>query len=144
MFLLKDLPTRDILEAYRDRFPEMDVAATERALALLRDASRLLRRIEAYFTEHGLSQTRFLILILLDREPGRDGLSLTALADKLDVSKPVVTTTVKALAGEGLLEVSGDAQDRRGKRLRLTDMGRARLHALLPGYYQVINDFMAD
>lgn len=143
MFFLKDLPTQDMLQGYQARFATMDTPAVEAALKLLRRASLLLRELEAYFAQHGLSQTRFLILVLLDRDPAVEGLSAKGLSEKLDISKPIVTNTLKALAREGLLQVTDNVEDRRARWITLTPAGRRRLHALLPGYFDVIKTFMA-
>jgi DNA-binding MarR family transcriptional regulator len=142
MFFLKELPTRQILESYRQRFPAMNVNAVDEALRLLRRASLLLRELEANFASHGLSQTRFLIMIVLDRESERPGLLPSELADKLDISRPVVTDTVHAMKAAGLLTSAAVAGDGRAKLLSLTASGRARLDAVLPGYYAIISAFM--
>jgi DNA-binding MarR family transcriptional regulator len=144
MFFLKELPTREILEAYGARYPEMDVPTVEAALTMLRSASVLLRRLEGYFAEHGLSQTRFLILILVDREPEKPGLTATELVKRLDVSRPVVSGTIKSLEREGLLAAVEHPADARSRLFRLSPEGRRRLDALLPGYYRIIQEHMAE
>lgn len=143
MFFLKELPTRQMLQNYGDRFPEMDVGTFDAALRLLRRASLLMRELEAYFAARGTSQTRFLAMMMIDREPDRAGLLPSGIADRLDVSRPVVTDTVKALELAGLLASGRDAEDGRAKRVSLTPEGRAMLAALLPGYFALIADFMA-
>ncbi|HJV48790.1 MAG TPA: MarR family transcriptional regulator [Geothrix sp.] len=142
MFFLKDLPSRQTLEAYRDRFPAMDVDQVDAALRMLRKASLLMRELEAYFASKGLSQLRYLILVVLDRELDGDGLLASEVAERLDVSRPVMTRTLQALAGEGLLTLQTHDQDLRAKRVRLTKQGRAKLHQVLPGYYSLIREFM--
>lgn len=142
MFFLKDLPTHGILETYKQRFPEMDLEAVDQALNMLRRASLLLRELESYFIEHDLSQTRFLILILLDREPGRSSLSATELAARLDVSKPVVTRTIACLEAEGLVHTLANPEDKRGKLVAIAPEGRGKLYALLPGYYNILQRHM--
>jgi len=144
MFFLKDLPTQDMLQGYQARFVNMDAPTVEAALKLLRRASLLLRALETYFAEHDLSQTRFLILVLLDRDPTVDGLSATEISEKLDISKPIVTNTLKALAREGFIRVTDNEDDRRARWITLTRKGRARLRALLPGYFETIQTFMAE
>lgn len=143
MFFLKELPTRQMLQNYHDRYPEMDVQAVDAALRLLRHGSLLMRELEAYFAAHGLSQTRFLTMIVIDREPERKGLLPSEVAARLDVSRPVVTDTIKALERAGLLQSTQNAEDGRTKRIRLTADGRVVLANLLPGYFALIADFMA-
>ena len=144
MFFLKELPSRAILESYAERFPQMDVDAVQRALTMLRNASLLLRELEAYFASHGLSQSRFLTMIVIDREPERDGLLASEIADRLDVSRPVVSDTIKALRKDGLLETAKVERDGRARLICLTPAGRERLETLLPGYYDIISRFMAS
>lgn len=143
MFFLKDLPTQDMLQGYQARFPVMDAPTVEMALKLLRRASLLLRELEAYFAAHRLSQTRFLILVLLDRDPTVEGLSVTEIAGKLDISKPIVTNTLRALAADGLLKIVTNEDDLRARWVTLTARGRKRLHKVLPGYFELIQNFMA-
>ncbi len=145
MFFLKDLPSREMLEVYKEDFPQMDVDDVQTALILLRRASILLRRIEAYFAKHGLSQTRFLILIVLDRElkHGKQGhLLAKEIAEKLDISRPIVTNTLKSMKNNGFIKINTHAQDGRAKLIMLTDIGCEKLYAVLPGYYSILHDFM--
>lgn len=143
MFFLRELPTRQMLQNYHDRYPNMDAQAVDDALRLLRRGSLLMRELEAYFTVHRLSQTRFLTMIVIDREPEQKGLLPSEIADRLDISRPVVTDTIKALAHVGLLSSVQAVEDGRAKRIFLTSDGHAALANLLPGYFALIADFMA-
>lgn len=142
MFFLKELPTRAMMDSYADRFPEMDVDAVEDALIMMRRASLLIRRLEAYFAKHDLSQLRFLTLIVIDREPDRDGLTASEVADRLDVSRPVTTRTLQGLLEAGLVANKTNEEDGRSRLVTLTGEGKAKLSGVLPGYYAEINDFM--
>lgn len=142
MFFLKDLPSRHMLEGYKKRFPQLNVDDVGDGLRLLRRASLLLRCIEAYFATHKLSQTRFLILVVLDREGVDGGLLAKEIADKLDISRPIVTNTLKSMKEDGLLHVTPHAEDGRSKWITLTGTGRDKLSAVLPEYYAIIHNFM--
>lgn len=142
MFFLKELPTRPILEAYAAEFEEMDIDAVEAALIMMRRASLLLRRLEAYFAAHGLSQLRFLTLIVIDREPEPRMLTVSEVADRLDVSRPVTTRTLRALTDAGLVTWRDNTADGRSHRVILTAKGKRTLREVLPGYYLEINAFM--
>lgn len=142
MFFLKELPTRQMLEAYQKRFPDMKIDTVESALRLLRRASLLLRILDAYFAKHNLSQLRFLILVVLDREIDRDGLMASEVAARLDVSRPVMARTLKTLSDDELLDLDEHDADGRAKLIRLTSKGRRTLHEALPGYYREIEQFM--
>ena len=131
-----------MLEGYRKRFPQLNVDGVGAGLGLLRRASLLLRRIEAYFATHKLSQTRFLILVVLDREGISGGLLAKEIADKLDISRPIVTNTLKSMKEDGLLHINPHAQDGRAKWITLAGTGRDKLNDVLPEYYAIIHDFM--
>jgi len=142
VFFLKELPTRETLERYHERFPGMRPDVVMEALQLMKKGSLLIRSLDEYFTRHGFSQLRYLILVVIDREPDRDEMTVTELAAKLDVSKPVMTRTLKGLIEDGLIDVSVGADDRRVKPVRLTLAGRDKLAAILPGYYETIQAAM--
>lgn len=142
MFFLKELPTRQMLESYQQRYPEMAIDSVEAALHMLRKASLLMRRLDTYFAQHELSQLRFLILVVLDREEGDGGLMASDMAERLDVSRPVMTRTVQTLAADGMLRLREHGADGRARLIQLTSKGRRLLHQALPGYYREIDDFM--
>ncbi len=144
MFFLKDLPSKKILSHYAERFVDMDVDVTMQALIMMRSASKLIRRIDNYFTEHGLSQTRFLILIVLDREIEKKSLSITEIVERLDVSKSIITNTLKSLEQQGFLAMKECSHDKRSKKVKIMARGRKKLEEVLPGYYQVINKTMLE
>ncbi|MFY3743500.1 MarR family winged helix-turn-helix transcriptional regulator [Anaeromyxobacter sp. Red801] len=142
MFFLKELPTRQVLERYHASFPAMQVDTIDRALRMLRTASLLLRELEAYFATHRLSQARFLVLVVLDREEDRDGLRISQVAERIDVARPVMTRTLQSLSAAGLVRFREDEADARSRHVLLTAKGRRRLHDMLPGYYRTIDAFM--
>ncbi len=144
MFFLKDLPTRQMIDGYAARYPGVESEMVGEALAMMRRASLLIRELERYFAEHELSQIRFLILMVIDREIDGDGLSPLEIATRIDVSKPVTTRTLKVLEESGLIGISDNVDDGRSKRVRLTRSGRAKLKQVLPGYFQMIMAFMHE
>ena len=108
----------------------------------MRQASLLVRNIETYFSAHDLSQLRFLILIVIDREPNRSSLYANEIALRLDVSRPVLTRTLKTLIADDLLTSSNDKTDKRAKKITLTEKGAACLSDVLPRYFNEINKLM--
>lgn len=139
MFFLKDLPSRHMVEGYAARFDNVDTDNVLGALELMRQASLLIRELEGYFAEHDLSQLRFLTLILIDREPDRTSLTASEFAERLDVSRPVVTRTLKTLEPSGLITIASNGLDGRSKQVSLTAAGRAKLQAVLPGYFAILH-----
>lgn len=142
MFFLKTLPSLEMVRGYTG-----DGAAAQgvlEALSMLRRASLLLRRIEHYFAGHGLSQQKFLIMVVIDREPERDSLRLSEIAQRLDVSKPVLHRTVKAMVASGLLEVAPDPNDGRAELIRLSDAACGLLAEIMPGYFEILLEVEND
>ncbi|MGB3469273.1 MAG: MarR family transcriptional regulator [Erythrobacter sp.] len=139
MFFLKELPGRHMVEGYAARFDNVDPDTVLGALELMRSASLLIRELEAYFAGHDLSQLRFLTLILIDREPKRTSLTASEIAERLDVSRPVVTRTLKSLERSGLIAIASDEEDGRSKKVSLSAAGSATLEAVLPGYFAILH-----
>jgi DNA-binding MarR family transcriptional regulator len=137
MFFLKELPSRQMVDGYAD-LHGVDATIVEDALSLMRQASLLIRRLEAYFAEHDLSQLRFLILIVIDREPDRQSLTIGEITGRLDVAGPVVTRTLKMLSEDALIAIEPDTKDRRTRHVSLTSDGREKLAAVLPGYFRIL------
>ena len=111
MFFLKELPTRRMIDAYTARHEGVESAVVSDALAMMRRASLLIRELDRYFAEHDLSQIRFLVLIVIDREEDRDSLSPLEISRRIDVSKPVTTRTLKGMVEDGLIEMRDDESD---------------------------------
>lgn len=139
MFFLKTLPSRQMVDQYADRFDDIEAAKVLEALHLMRNASVLMRELEAYFAQHDLSQLRFLAMIVIDRERERDWLAVGEIADMLDVSRPVVTRTLQCLERSGLIAISDNSKDGRSRIVALTLAGTEKLEAILPGYFATLH-----
>lgn len=142
MFFLKALPTLDMIEGYVQTLKTGDSKQIASALLMMREASLLVRQIDAYFAAHHLSQLKFLILVVIDREPQKTALRQSEILERLDVSKPVLHRTVNALLKDGLLQQADDPNDRRAALLSLTARGSQRLLDVLPGYFEIISEFI--
>lgn len=90
--------------------------------ALARIAAALKSRSWQEGERLGLTPTQAEILALLAR-PGNDGLGLTAVADRLQVTRPTASDAVAALVRKGLVEKASAVEDRRAIVLRLTAAG---------------------
>lgn len=96
-----------------------------RAWLRLLDAQRRIEgRLRDELRAHDSTLPRFDVLATLDR--ARDGLRMSELSAKLKVSNGNVTGIVERLVGEGMVERTAVAGDRRAMRVRLTAAGRAR------------------
>lgn len=138
MFFLKYLPTQSLILNYSEHFPQGAEPQISGKLEMLREASILLRNLEEYFRRADFSLTRFLICVVLDRAEASGGLQFSEVVDRIDVSPPVISRSLKALIDDGLVSVNTDADNKRIKRHHLTDDGQARLLSLMPGYYEIL------
>lgn len=77
----------------------------------------------------GLSVAQFSVLNHFVRLGGTP--SLVALARAFQVSKPAMGKLVRKLAEQGLVDVSADPDDARGKRVSITRAGIATHHAAI-------------
>ena len=89
-----------------------------------RAARALSRRFDEAFRPLGITSGQFSLLNGLNRpEPPMIG----AVAELLVMDRSTVTANLKPLERAGLISVAVDDQDRRGRRVALTDAGRAVL-----------------
>jgi DNA-binding MarR family transcriptional regulator len=84
----------------------------------------LARQLELVLAEHDLTLAQYRLLTVLEERPE----VASALADKLTVSRPSITTVADGLVARGLVDRVNDTEDRRRVNHALTDAGRALLH----------------
>lgn len=100
--------------------------------ALVNAGDLVQREVAAQLREHHLTPVQFSVLARLLEAP--DGRRMSELAGSLVVSRSGLTYQVTQLEKEGLIERAGSPSDDRGVVARLTDAGRARVTAALPGH----------
>lgn len=94
-----------------------------------RAARALARRFDEALRPVGLTSGQFSLLMSLNRpEPA----SMGSVAQLLAMDRTTLTAALKVLERRGLVAVAVDADDRRGRRLSLTDAGRGLLAAAVP------------
>lgn len=99
-----------------------------------RAARALARRFDEAFRPVGLTNGQFSLLMSLNRPHPA---SLGSIADLLAMDRTTLTAALKPLARKRLVEVAVDPEDRRGRRLSLTDAGRALLQTATAIWVQV-------
>jgi DNA-binding MarR family transcriptional regulator len=100
----------------------------------LRKASRRVSQIyDQYLQRHGLTITQYSLLAHLNR---LDGVSIGALAEKLIMDPTTLTRNLRPLERQELIRLAADPRDRRSRRLRLTDQGRALLTEARPAWIE--------
>jgi DNA-binding MarR family transcriptional regulator len=139
MFFLEELPNTRMLKGFAQRFPEMEIEATAACLRLLRVASRLIRNLEAHFARHGLSQARFLVLVVLERTAEKH-LMPVEIAKQMGISKKNTARLLNFMEDDKLIRRTSHDTDGRASVVTITPTGRGLLDKALPGYYRVLND----
>lgn len=142
MFYLKDLPTDTTLYEFSRLYPNMNPSAIKSCAELLRIGSVLLTTFETFLGNYGLSQGRFLTLIVMNRNPD-DVVSPSYLADKVGVRRATMTGLLDRLERDEMVNRLADHRDRRKIGIQLTSNGRRVLAEMLPDYYRSIAKIMA-
>ena len=94
-----------------------------------------------------LSGPRWGLLMRLYAEELRgnqDGLSPSVLSHHQAVSKNTVSSLLRGLEDQGLIERRLDAHDRRSFTIRLTDLGRSRIREQAPSHVAFLNQLCRD
>ena len=119
------------------------VSAKELAAELLELWAHLMRgssqQMFVVLGELELSMTQMKTLSMLD--DCRQEVSVKELSDLLGLSLPATSRTVDGLLRRGLLSRHEDAEDRRIKRVRLTDDGRSVVQRIVTARLQGLEAF---
>jgi len=94
-----------------------------------RAARALGRRFDAAFRPFGLRHGQFSLMMVLNRD---EPPALGAVAAFLAMDRTTLTAALKPLQRRGLVTVTVDPADRRGRRLALTRAGRQLLAQAVP------------
>lgn len=111
-------------------------ASVERScysFAAQKAARAIGRRYDAALRPTGLSNWQFTLLMMLVRE---EPPTISALAQHLATDRTTITANLKPLERRGLVTVQGDAEDRRVRRVVLSDEGRTLLTEAYPLWQQ--------
>ena len=136
--LIKNLPRYECLLEASKLFPDMDPSATEAFLHLMQAGDEAFRLVDSHLAEHGISQGRFMVLMLLlnKRTNCPHPRTPAELADLAHVTRATITGLIDTLERDGLVRREPDAKDRRMMIVSLTPKGGAVLEAILPPHFQ--------
>ncbi len=102
-------------------------------LHMQRAARTLARRFDEALRPLGLTNGQFSLLMSLNRpEPA----GMASISSLLGMDRTTLTAALKPLARRGLLKVSRDPSDQRGRQLSLTANGKTLLASALPVWEQ--------
>jgi len=94
----------------------------------------LARHFDAAFRPLGISNWQFSLLMSLNRPTPA---SIGQVAETLGMDRTTLTANLKPLERRGLAVVSADPDDRRSRRIALTDAGMALLSEAAPIWEQL-------
>lgn len=143
MFLLEELPDYKTMRRFASDYPEMEVSTTAACLRILKVASVMLRELERHFARHGLSQARFLALIVLEREPEKQQMPVE-IARKMGISKKNTTRLLALMEQDGLITIKAHATDKRASIVMATRKGKKLLADVIPGYSLLFKRAMSN
>ena len=119
-----------------------DLNANLRFGFLVHDVSRLRRVVvDRALKPAGVTRSQWWLLAFLSR---RDGMTQTALAADLDLTKVAVGGLLDRMEGSGYVERRADQRDGRIKRVHLTTAGAKFLATIRNNVQDVEQEIMAD
>jgi DNA-binding MarR family transcriptional regulator len=123
-----------------DSQPSLDAVQLGAYFALMEVAGLLRHAVEQQLREVGdLSYVQFQLLARLGLDSPTGSERMTDLADGVVYSRSGLTYQAGLLEKAGLVTRTPSPDDDRGVTLTISDAGRARLAAVLPGHLEVIS-----
>ena len=147
MFYMKELPDEEDFRPLVPEYSSLDTSSVMLFYLFLQVGSDMLTAFETYLADHGVSQGKFIVLLLLLRSQARNngaGLSPSDLAGQAGVTRATMTGLMNGLQRDGLIERLHHHHDRRKVIVRLTPKGKESLNAIFPDYYSRISELMND
>ena len=115
--------------------PETIAAWTSLACA----SRAMLERVEAALKRAGFPPLGWYDALLEIEKSDPEGIRPFALKERLLLPQYSTSRLLERIAGAGLIERSGCAQDRRGQVVQITEKGRATRRAMWPVYAAELN-----
>ena len=105
--------------------------------------SRLVEIRKRIAQQVGVTGAQYQMLMAILRLEGADGVSISQIAEYLEVSGPHVTGEVKKLVAAGYVKKDANPRDMRSVQIRLSGVGRKRLLKTF-GYIRHVNDTLFE
>lgn len=140
LLMLKDLPRYECLLAAAERYPSLQPSACDAFLNLLRAGDTVFDAEGRFLSQHGISQSRFTVLMLLHHCCGPS--TPAELAEETGVTRATMTGLIDTLEKDGWAQREMDPHDRRTTRVRLTPAGESFLERTLPDYFRCVSSLM--
>ncbi|MFD1433108.1 MarR family winged helix-turn-helix transcriptional regulator [Lacticaseibacillus yichunensis] len=136
----RDRPDAERLRVIRSQYADANIKTVQTFLDLQFVYRDVQAKYEQVLSDYDLSESRFILLMFLAHAP--QGLPVSALAEKLGVTKATTSKLLDRMTTGGFVEKIADSQDKRAVVIRLTPSGRACLSRFLPVNFQTINSLL--
>lgn len=135
------IPTWEELERHREIVPEIDPAAVIAMLGVKQAGEEVQASIlDVLQRDYQLSEGKFCTLIVLHQHA--EGVTPSALATHVGVTRATISTMLQRLERDGLVELAPSTTDKRAKLVRLTARGRSFMDEILPAHYLRVTRLM--
>jgi MarR family 2-MHQ and catechol resistance regulon transcriptional repressor len=103
-------------------------------LGVISKTSNIIQQVlDKFYKEFRLSETQFAALYLVYLN-GEDGITLSTLGEKMNVTRANITTLVDRMVSRGLIERISNENDRRSIKAIITDNGTEIIKSIFPKY----------
>jgi DNA-binding MarR family transcriptional regulator len=133
-----------VVEQWRRERPDLDVSPQAVFGRLHRLADELRAILVAGYAEHGLGEAEFDVLATLRRSGPPYELAPVAIAQLTMVTSGAATKRLERLEAAGYIEKRPNADDGRGKVVKLTDAGRAVIDAAYTAHIEREHHLLAS
>ncbi|WP_207260393.1 MarR family transcriptional regulator [Desulfovibrio sp. Huiquan2017] len=131
MFFLKDFPDEEMVARLRQVLPTADADRVQIFLRLLVLGSECLSHLDRLLERHGLSHSRWLVLMLLRRREVWRALP-SELAREQGITRATMSGLTQRLEKQGLITRQPDDHDKRQTVIVLTPDGASLIERVLP------------
>ncbi|CAM2835755.1 MarR family winged helix-turn-helix transcriptional regulator [Rariglobus hedericola] len=144
--VLKELPRYECLVEASKQFPDLEPAACEAFMHMVRASEDVMRVMNTHFASHNITHGRFLVMMLLMDKGGDCPRASTPaeLADFASVSRATITGLLDTLERDGFVRREPDPADRRQMSVHLTLKGQAFMHGIIPEHFRLITQIMGS
>jgi DNA-binding MarR family transcriptional regulator len=143
--MLADIPRYECLLELAKHVPDLAPLASEAYMHLIRTGDELYKVANLFLTKNGISQARFVVLILLSAPTVSNFVVPTTpaeLADMVSCTRATMTGLIDTLEKDGMVTRQQDPNDRRMMRVRITTSGRAFIDRLFPQHLRRVSTIL--
>lgn len=117
----------------KDNFVETSIYGIACVYALIE------KEIENCLKQHGLSTSRFNMMMVIKHQSKEEGISQVDIGKRLVVTASNMTKQLDKLIAEGFVERFAQQGDRRVNLIKITQKGSELLDKIWPDYYETIS-----